>query len=96
MLIVARLREGLMSSTTVSQQSVQQNAPQWWRIALPLAIIAVIAALPPPQGLEQHTWYYFAIFAGVIHQLIACPWRPSSPILQNLIIGTHRGPKQIK
>ena len=55
-----------MSTMTVPEQPVQMKAPQWWRIAVPLAIIAVIAALPPPHGLEQHTWYYFAIFSGVI------------------------------
>ena len=62
-----------MSSTTVSEQPVQQKAPQWWRVAIPLAIIAIIAALPPPTGLEQHTWYYFAIFSGVIAGLVLEP-----------------------
>jgi len=62
-----------MSSTTVSEQPMQQKAPQWWRIAIPLATIAVIAALPPPAGLEQHTWYYFAIFSGVIAALVLEP-----------------------
>lgn len=29
-----------------------------------------MAALPPPAGLAQHAWYYFAIFAGVIAALV--------------------------
>ena len=62
-----------MAITTVSQPFVEPHTPQWWRAALPLAIIAVLALLPPPQGLEQHTWYYFAIFAGVIAGLVLEP-----------------------
>jgi hypothetical protein len=62
-----------MPSTTVLEQSVQPKTPQWWRVAVPLAIIAVIAALPPPHGLEHHTWYYFAIFSGVIAGLVLEP-----------------------
>ena len=41
-------------------------ARQWWRAAVPLLVIAAIALLPAPAGLAAHTWYYFAIFAGVI------------------------------
>ncbi|KAF7962872.1 hypothetical protein AWV80_16160 [Cupriavidus sp. UYMU48A] len=37
-----------------------------------LAAIA-IALIPPPEGLAQHTWYYFAIFVGVIVGLMLEP-----------------------
>jgi len=44
-----------------------------WRVVVPLAVVAVIAALPAPQGLEPHAWYFFAIFAGVIAGLVTEP-----------------------
>ncbi|MFO6484005.1 anion permease [Escherichia coli] len=39
---------------------------EWWRYLAPLAVIAIIALLPVPAGLENHTWLYFAVFTGVI------------------------------
>ena len=33
----------------------------------------MIALIPAPEGLAQHTWYYFAIFAGVIVGLMIEP-----------------------
>jgi L-tartrate/succinate antiporter len=46
---------------------------RWWRAGVPLAVIVVLALLPPPAGLEAHTWRYFAIFAGVIAALVLEP-----------------------
>jgi L-tartrate/succinate antiporter len=46
---------------------------RWWRLAVPLAVVAAIALTPPPHGLAPHAWYYFAIFAGVIAALITEP-----------------------
>jgi L-tartrate/succinate antiporter len=45
----------------------------WWRAVIPVAITLVLAALPPPGGLAQHSWTYFAIFAGVIAALVTEP-----------------------
>ena len=45
----------------------------WWRVAAPIAVTALIAALPPPSGLAHYAWYYFALFAGVITALITEP-----------------------
>ncbi|VEA00783.1 tartrate carrier protein [Salmonella enterica subsp. salamae] len=45
----------------------------WWRYLAPLLVIAIIALLPVPTGLESHTWRYFAVFAGVIVGLILEP-----------------------
>ena len=45
----------------------------WWRAAIPVAIAIVLAMLPPPAGLTQHAWLYFAIFAGVIAALVTEP-----------------------
>jgi L-tartrate/succinate antiporter len=44
-----------------------------WRAILPLAVAALIALLPAPEGLAQHAWYFFAIFAGVIVALMVEP-----------------------
>ncbi|BEA54520.1 hypothetical protein VEE32_23640 [Escherichia coli] len=46
---------------------------EWWRYLAPLAVIAIIALLPVPAGLENHTWLYFAVFTGVIVGLILEP-----------------------
>ena len=45
----------------------------WWRIAIPLVMIAAIALTPPPAGLPQHAWYYFGLFSGVIAALVLEP-----------------------
>ena len=41
-----------------------------WAALLPIAITVIIALCPTPAGLEQHAWYFFAIFAGTITALI--------------------------
>jgi len=37
---------------------------------LPIAVSVIIALCPTPAGLEQHAWYFFAIFAGTITALV--------------------------
>jgi L-tartrate/succinate antiporter len=44
-----------------------------WKAILPIAVAVVIALIPPPQGMPQHAWYFFAIFAGVIVGLMFEP-----------------------
>ncbi|HWT36995.1 MAG TPA: anion permease [Paraburkholderia sp.] len=44
-----------------------------WKTLAPLVVAIVIALIPAPAGLEQHTWYYFSIFAGVIVGLMLEP-----------------------
>ena len=39
----------------------------------PVAVAIVLAIIPAPAGLAQHSWYYFAIFAGVIVGLMLEP-----------------------
>jgi len=46
---------------------------RWWRAVVPLAVAVVIALFPAPDGLAQHAWYYFAIFAAVITALVLEP-----------------------
>jgi L-tartrate/succinate antiporter len=45
----------------------------WWRVAVPVALTLALAATPPPAGLAQHAWWYFAIFTGVIAALVTEP-----------------------
>src|SRR5438552_17521108 len=60
-----------MSTLTLDAPTLPRIAA--WRAVVPLAIVALIALLPAPQGLEPHAWYFFAIFAGVIAGLVTEP-----------------------
>ena len=44
-----------------------------WKALVPLLVAVVIALIPAPEGLPQHAWYYFAIFAAVIVGLMVEP-----------------------
>ena len=44
-----------------------------WRALVPIAVTLLLAICPAPEGLPQHAWYYFAIFAGVIVGLMVEP-----------------------
>src|SRR5262245_34420736 len=44
-----------------------------WRAIAPVAVAGLLALLPAPEGLAQHAWLYFAIFAGVIVALMLEP-----------------------
>jgi L-tartrate/succinate antiporter len=44
-----------------------------WKALAPIALAIVLALIPPPEGLPQHAWWYFAIFAGVILGLVLEP-----------------------
>jgi L-tartrate/succinate antiporter len=39
----------------------------------PFVIAVLLAIMPPPDGLPQHAWYFFAIFTGVVLGLILEP-----------------------
>ncbi len=45
----------------------------WWKAIAPIAVAIIIAVLSPPEGLPQHAWWYFAIFAGVVVALMFEP-----------------------
>ena len=49
------------------------HKPFPWKAIAPIAVTAILAALPAPGGLPQHAWYFFAIFAGVIVGLMLEP-----------------------
>ncbi|HYH43280.1 MAG TPA: anion permease [Burkholderiales bacterium] len=44
-----------------------------WGAVAPIAVAIVLALIPPPDGLPQYAWYYFAIFVGVIIGLMFEP-----------------------
>lgn len=67
-----------MPTTTVAVSKPEPSAATvpphgGWRTAVPIVLAVAIALLPPPPGLEQHAWYYFALFAGVIAALVTEP-----------------------
>jgi L-tartrate/succinate antiporter len=45
----------------------------WWRVGVPVALTLALGVMPPPAGLAQNAWFYFAIFAGVIAALVTEP-----------------------
>lgn len=44
-----------------------------WKAFAPIAVAILLALIPPPAGLQQFAWWYFAIFAGVIVGLMFEP-----------------------
>ncbi|MGE0624379.1 MAG: anion permease [Pseudomonadales bacterium] len=44
-----------------------------WHAVAPVAIAAGLAMVPAPEGLDQHAWYFFAVFTGVIVALVFEP-----------------------
>lgn len=44
-----------------------------WKALAPVAVAVAIALVPAPDGLAQHAWFFFAIFAGVIVGLMLEP-----------------------
>jgi L-tartrate/succinate antiporter len=47
------------------------NVP--WKAIVPLAVAGGLSLLPPPAGLAQYAWWFFAIFAGVVVALMLEP-----------------------
>src|SRR6476661_4356062 len=50
-----------------------ESSIRLWKAIAPIAVAIVLALLPAPSGLPQHSWYYFSIFAGVIVGLVLEP-----------------------
>jgi L-tartrate/succinate antiporter len=63
-----------------------------WRAIVPLAVALLIAIIPAPEGLPQHAWYYFAIFAGVIVALMTEPMPGGAIGLIGVVIVTVLAP----
>jgi L-tartrate/succinate antiporter len=50
-----------------------QPRRRWLAVAAPLAVGALIAALPVPSGLTPGAWQYFALFAAIVAGLVMEP-----------------------
>ncbi|MBE0625575.1 MAG: anion permease [Burkholderiales bacterium] len=57
--------------TVLSEPIPHHSFP--WRALAPVALTAALALFPSPEGLPQHAWYFFAIFAGVVLGLMLEP-----------------------
>jgi len=68
---MSTLSHGTGPSTVLSDHLPHGSIP--WRALAPVALAAILALLPAPDGLPQHGWYFFAIFAGVILGLMLEP-----------------------
>lgn len=44
-----------------------------WRVVVPLLVWLVLVLIPVPEGLQPHSWWYFAMFAAVIVGVIMEP-----------------------
>jgi len=63
----------LPASTPPGTASAVKPPQLSWKALAPILVAIVIALIPPPDGLAQHAWYFFAIFAGVIVGLMLEP-----------------------
>ncbi len=68
---MSTLAHGTGPSPVLSDHAPRSAFP--WRALAPIAMTAVLALCPAPDGLAQHAWYFFAIFAGVIVGLMLEP-----------------------
>lgn len=64
-----------MSEASVgnSGNSSKAELKKLFMLLLPVIVAVLLLLVPTPAGLEQHSWYFFAIFAGVIVGLIFEP-----------------------
>jgi L-tartrate/succinate antiporter len=67
----ALTERGAAAPGTATAQKAAHGFP--WKALLPVIVAGAIALFPPPEGLAQHAWYFFAIFAGVIVGLMVEP-----------------------
>lgn len=67
----ALTERGAAAPGAATARQASQRFP--WKALLPVVVAGVIALSPPPEGLAQHAWYFFAIFAGVIVGLMLEP-----------------------
>ena len=68
-----RVNRTIVPDASVTVEAGLKPSNQWWRAVVPILITLVLAFMPPPTGLAQHAWYYFALFAGVIAALVTEP-----------------------
>jgi L-tartrate/succinate antiporter len=64
---------GMPEAPMAPKAAAARGWPLSWKALAPVAVASAIALLPAPDGLPQHAWYFFAIFAGVIVGLMLEP-----------------------
>ena len=64
----SRLRGAAMDAKTetAAKPKAKTRTAVLWKAIAPVAVALILALLPPPAGLPDHAWHYFAIFAGVV------------------------------
>ena len=62
-----------MSGAGSAQAGSAHDWSVWWRAAVTLFVVVIIALQPLPAGLPQHAWLYLAICGGVIAGLVLEP-----------------------
>lgn len=60
-----------------AKEKSNQNGKAW-RWGVPIAISVILALIPPPTGLAQNAWHFFALFAGIVAALVLEPIPPAA------------------
>lgn len=81
---------GAVAPGTPSAHKAGHGFP--WKALLPVIVAGLIAVIPPPEGLAQHAWYFFAIFAGVIVGLMLEPLPGAAVGLIGVVLVTLLAP----
>src|SRR5918911_1654845 len=70
----------MANTTTTGPKPVPHQGVEvpYWRAAIPVLIAIGLAIVPPPPGLAQHTWWFFALLAGVAAALVPEPVPPAA------------------
>src|SRR3954452_15498446 len=72
-----------------------------WRWGIPIAVTIVLGLLPPPTGLAQNAWNFFALFAGIVAALVLEPIPPAATGVLAITLGavlsrwTLFGPREL-
>ena len=77
---------------TVPAPTAKSGHELAWKALAPIIVALAIAVLPPPDGLAQHAWYFFAIFAGVIVGLVLEPLPGAAIGLIGITVATVLAP----
>jgi divalent anion:Na+ symporter, DASS family len=62
-----------------------------WRAGIPLALLAVLWALPVPEGLKPAAWHMFAIFAATICAILTQPLSSGAVMILGLCVAIFSG-----
>jgi len=75
----------------VSSRSEAPLRESWLRVAIPLALGAIVLLAPTPAGLPVNAWRYFALFVTVIAGLITEPIPPAIIGMGGVIVAAALG-----